>query len=123
MKTAPPVSWYITQLHPWHLENSATSEGGAIFFRNMIIKEKKAPPSKVALFLKTAPGLSHFGSTFFSQCSSRTHTHRTHTRLNKKIPVSQAAHRSGRSMTELIFSLKVLAEKAITSSSYEIHVL
>ncbi len=48
---------------------------------------------------------------------------RTHTRLNKKIPISQAAYRNGRSTTELIFSLKVLAEKAVTSSSYEITVL
>ncbi len=48
---------------------------------------------------------------------------RTHTRLNKKIPIIQAAYRNGRSTTELIFSLKVLAEKAITSSSYEITVL
>ncbi len=48
---------------------------------------------------------------------------RTHTRLNHQIPISQAAYRNGRSTTELMFSLKVLAEKAITSSSYEITVL
>ncbi len=48
---------------------------------------------------------------------------RTHNRLRKKIPISQAAYTPGRSTTELIFSLKVLAEKAITSSSYEITVL
>ena len=33
--------------------------------RKMIIKEKMAPPSKVAPFSKTAPGWSRFGSTFF----------------------------------------------------------
>ncbi len=54
------------QLHPGAvLENGATSEGGAVFFLNMIIKGKTAPPSEVAPFSKTAPGWSRFGSTFF----------------------------------------------------------
>ncbi len=48
---------------------------------------------------------------------------RTNTRLKERIPVSQAAYSNGRSTTELIFSLKILAEKAITSSSYQITVL
>ncbi len=48
---------------------------------------------------------------------------RTIERLNNRIPISQAAYREGRSTTELIFSMKVLAEKAITSSSYKIIVL
>ncbi len=30
---------YLTQLHPWHY--GATSEDGAVFFQNMIIKGKK----------------------------------------------------------------------------------
>ncbi len=37
-----------------------------LFFLNMIIKEKTAPPSKVAPFSKTAPTLGRFGSAFFS---------------------------------------------------------
>ena len=41
------------------------------FSTNLIIQEKKtAPPSKVAPFSKTAPGRSHFGSTFFSEVMS-----------------------------------------------------
>ncbi len=48
---------------------------------------------------------------------------RSNNKLSRKIPVTQAAYRNGRSTTELIFSLKVLAEKAITSSSYQVTVL
>ncbi len=47
------------------LENGATSEGGAIFVLNMIIKEKTTPPSKVALFSKTVPGCSRFLAPLF----------------------------------------------------------
>ncbi len=57
------------------LENGATLEGGSIFFLIMIVKEKTAPPSKVALFSKTAPGWSRFGSTFFSVMSLQHMTH------------------------------------------------
>ena len=57
------VSWYVTQLHPWHYFG-ATFKGGAVFL-NMIIKGKTASSSKVAPFSKKAPGWSHFGSTFF----------------------------------------------------------
>ena len=48
---------------------------------------------------------------------------RTYDKLNNNIPISQAAYREGRSTTELIFTVKTLAEKAITSSSYQITVL
>ncbi len=39
------VSWYVTQLHPWHyfggtFKGNTLSEGEAIFSLNMIIKEK-----------------------------------------------------------------------------------
>ena len=39
------------------------------------------------------------------------------------IPNTQAAYRPGRSATELIFSFKLLTEKAITSEDYNIHLL
>ena len=45
---------------------------------------------------------------------------RIHKKLNSRIPNSQAAYRPGRSTTEHVFSFKCLAEKAITSSNYEI---
>ena len=50
---------------------SLWSEVPFFFFSNMIIIRKKtAPHSIVAPFSKTAPGWSHFGSTFFlSECS------------------------------------------------------
>ena len=41
----------------------------------------------------------------------------------QRIPITQAAYREGRSTTELIFTFKVLAEKAVTSKSYKIHLL
>ncbi len=44
-------------------------------------------------------------------------------KLNSKIPLSQAAYREGRSTTEHVFTFKILAEKAITSSNYKIHLL
>ncbi len=37
--------------------------------------------------------------------------------------ISQAAYCEGRSTTELVFSGKVMAEKAVTSSSYETTIL
>ena len=36
---------------------------------------------------------------------------------------SQSAYQSGRSTTEQVFAIKVLAEKAITSSTYNIYLL
>lgn len=45
---------------------------------------------------------------------------RIHDKLYSKIPNSQAAYRPGRSTTEHVFAFKCLAEKAITSSNYEI---
>jgi len=45
---------------------------------------------------------------------------RIHDKLNSVIPNSQAAYRPGRSTTEHVFAFKSLAEKAITSSNYEI---
>ena len=48
---------------------------------------------------------------------------RTSSRLNETIPITQAAYRAGRNTTEHVFTLKLLAEKAITSSEYEIHIL
>jgi hypothetical protein len=48
---------------------------------------------------------------------------RIHRKIREHIPVSQAAYSAGRSTTELVFSAKILAEKAITSSSYETNFL
>ena len=43
--------------------------------------------------------------------------------FNNIIPIHQCAYRPGRSATELTFSFKMLAEKAITSEDYTIHLL
>ena len=44
-------------------------------------------------------------------------------RLKTQIPKSQAAYQSGRSTTEQVFTLKILAEKAIISEDYTIYLL
>ena len=44
-------------------------------------------------------------------------------KLNSKIPITQAAYRPGRGTTEHVFTIKTLAEKAITSSQYKLHIL
>ena len=44
-------------------------------------------------------------------------------KINSQIPITQAAYRSGRGTTEHVFTIKTLAEKAITSSNYEINIL
>lgn len=41
-------------------------------------------------------------------------------KIYSKIPITQAAYQGGRSTTEHVFTFKCLAEKAITSSNYEI---
>lgn len=48
---------------------------------------------------------------------------RTQTKLEQKIPISQAAYRSGRGTAEHVLALKLLADKAISSSDYEINIL
>ena len=48
---------------------------------------------------------------------------RTWERLKNKIPIDQAAYQSGRSTTEQVFAVKLLAEKAITSSNYKLYLL
>jgi len=48
---------------------------------------------------------------------------RIYNRIDREIDSNQAAYRKGRSATELIFAIRILAEKAITSSEYEINVL
>ena len=48
---------------------------------------------------------------------------RTIERVDEVIPNTQAAYRRGRSTTEHVFAAKILAEKAITSVDYTIHVL
>ena len=44
-------------------------------------------------------------------------------RLSTKIPIEQAAYQAGRSSTEQVFAIKMLVEKAITSSNYNIYLL
>ena len=44
-------------------------------------------------------------------------------KLDKNIPVSQAAYRRGRGTTEQVFTMKILAEKAITANDYAINIL
>ena len=43
--------------------------------------------------------------------------------IDREIPPSHAAHRAGRSTTEHVFAMKILAEKAITSQEYTIFLL
>ena len=45
------------------------------------------------------------------------------TRLKSQIPKDQAAYRPGMSTTEQVFSLKMHAEKAITTNNYTIFIL
>ena len=44
-------------------------------------------------------------------------------RLEKEIPLEQAAYQSGRSTSEQVLALKLLAEKAILNSDYTIYVM
>ena len=48
---------------------------------------------------------------------------RTWDRLSTQISQDQAAYQNGRSTTEQVFAIKVLAEKAITASDYKIYLL
>ena len=48
---------------------------------------------------------------------------RTWNRLEHKIPKSQAAYQKGRGTTEQVLALKLLIEKAITSSDYNVYIL
>ena len=49
---------------------------------------------------------------------------RTDSRVRSEIiPESQAAYSEGRNTTELVFAFKLLAEKALTSTNYEINFL
>ena len=48
---------------------------------------------------------------------------RTYDELKNNTPITQAAYKDGRSTTKLIFAVKLLAEKAISSCSYSVNVL
>ena len=48
---------------------------------------------------------------------------RIYNRIDGEIPITQTAYRPGRSTTENVFTMKVLIEKALTESNYEINVL
>lgn len=45
------------------------------------------------------------------------------TRIDQQLPIAQSAYRTGRSTTEQVHVLKMIAEKAITSVNYETHIL
>ena len=44
-------------------------------------------------------------------------------RINKSTPLTQAAYRTGRGTTEQAHTMKLLAEKAITTPGYKTHIL
>ena len=44
-------------------------------------------------------------------------------KIDREIPVSQAAYRAGRGTTEQIFTLKTMAEKSITTTNFSTHIL
>ncbi len=44
---------------------------------------------------------------------------RTHHKIGEQIPISQAAYSQGRSTKQLVFSANLMAEKTVTTSSYE----
>ena len=44
-------------------------------------------------------------------------------RIDREIPPSQAAYRSGRSTTEHVFATKIMAERSITSTNQNMHLL
>ena len=48
---------------------------------------------------------------------------RTWNRLKKHIPLEQSAYQPGRSTTEQVFAVKILAEKAILGNDYKLHLL
>jgi len=48
---------------------------------------------------------------------------RIYDKIDAEIPVTQTAYRPGRSTTENVFTFKVLTEKAICTSNYEINIL
>ena len=48
---------------------------------------------------------------------------RLYDKIDSQIPITQVAYRSGRSTTENVFTLKVLIEKALNETKYEINVL
>ena len=44
-------------------------------------------------------------------------------RFKEQIPIEQAAYQGDRSTTEQVFAIKMMAEKAITSSDYKVYIL
>ena len=48
---------------------------------------------------------------------------RINNKIDDNIPNSQAAYRGGRSTTKQMFTIKLMAEKAITSSNYTVMLL
>jgi len=43
--------------------------------------------------------------------------------INSEIPMMQAVYSAGRDTTEQFFTLKIMAEKAVRSTSFETHIL
>ena len=76
--------------------------------------KKKGPPGNLRPII-----LLSVLRTLLTICLMR----RTWDRLKTRIPLYQAAYQEGRSTTEQVFSMKLLAEKTITSSDYKIYIL
>ena len=77
--------------------------------------KKKGPPENLRPII-----LLSILRKILAICTIRRTNDRVRTHI---IPNTQAAYTEGRSATELVFAFKILAEKAITSSEYEINLL
>ena len=77
--------------------------------------------------LKTAGPLDHLRPIILLSIIRKVLTvsliDRTWDRLKQHIPPQQSAYQGGRSTTEQVFAIKMLAEKAIISQDYTIHLL
>lgn len=48
---------------------------------------------------------------------------RIYDKLDSEIPISQVAYRPGRGITENVFTMKILIEKALCCKNYDAHLL
>ena len=100
---------------------SAESEEYATILREGILTPLQKPPNK-----KKKPIENLRPVTLLSVLRKVLATcmiERTWNKFKDKIPIEQAAYQKGRSTTEQVFTMKVLAEKAITSQDYSIFIL
>ena len=76
--------------------------------------KKPGPPSNLRPIILLSVLRKLLAIYMIRRCSNR---------LSTKIPIEQAAYQAGRSTTEQVFAIKMLVEKAITSSNYNIYLL